>query len=258
MKIFLSFEKKSKLNPLHPLYMYIERRCFEKATKIIANSEMVKNEIISAYGVDSDKISVVYSGIELKQFTYEYSFKRLAQEFPIKENSSIILFVGSGFKRKGVYEFLNILAALESREVIAFVVGKEKNIEYYKSLAQELGIASRVFFTGARLDVDDFYAVSDIFLFPTHYEPFGNVILEAMNMKNVVFTTRQCGASELLSQGFIMENPTDFSLVGKINKLLGNAQDLKAIKENNRIKSKQFSIEKNLEHTLNVIDEVIN
>jgi len=257
-KIFLSIEKKSKLNPLHPLYLFLEKRCFEKASKIIANSKMVKNNIISAYGIDSDKISVVYSGIELKEINYQYSFQKIAQEFQIKEGSPIILFVGSGFKRKGVKEFLQIIAALKNKEVIAFVVGKEKNLKDYKVLASELGIQSRVIFTGARLDVNDFYSISDIFLFPTHYEPFGNVILEAMHFKNVVFTTSQCGASELLSHEYIMQKPTDFSIINKIDKLLENTPSLKLTQENNRARSKQFSIEKNFEKTLKIIDEVIN
>lgn len=257
-KIFLEIEKKSKLNPLHPIYLFVEKRCFQRAHKIIAISKMVKNNIISSYGIDSNKISVIYNGIDLKKVDYESSFSRISKTFPLKKNTKVILFVGSGYKRKGLEEFIRIIAALKNQEVIAIVVGKEKNITYYKNLTLELGINSRVIFAGARTDVDDFYAISDIFLFPTHYEPFGNVILEAMNMKNVVFTTSQCGGSELLSREFIMKNPSDFSIVEKIDKLLVNIKDLRSNQEFNRKKSKNFSIEKNLEQTLNIIDEVID
>ena len=55
-----------------------------------------------------------------------------------------------------------------------------------------------------------------------------------------------------------MEDPADFSVVNKINKLLGNQKKLKAIQEINRIKSKQFSTEKNLELTLDIIEEVMD
>ena len=257
-KTFLSIEKKSKLNPLHLVYLFIEKRCFKKAIKIIAISEMVRKNIISTYQVNPEKISVIYNGIELKTKNYEHSFEKLSREFPIKKETPIILFVGSGFKRKGAEEFLKIFAALSSKKTISIMVGKEKNIKYFKSLAIKLSIDSRVIFTGPRVDVEDFYNISDIFLFPTHYEPFGNVILEAMNFGNVVFTSNQCGGGELLNKEFIMENSNDFSVVGKIDALLGNPSKLKTIQENNRKKSKQFSIEKNLELTLNVIDEVIN
>ena len=153
---------------------------------------------------------------------------------------------------------MKIFAELSCKDAIAIMVGKDKNLKYYKSLAIELGLHSRVIFTGPRTDVDNFFNISDIFLFPTHYEPFGNVILEAMNLNNAVFTSSQCGGGELLDKEFIMENSDDFSVVGKIDALLKDKDSLKRIKENNRKKSLQFSIEKNLEYTLNVIDEVIN
>ncbi len=257
-KIFLSIEKKSKLNPLHPLYLYLERQCFKNAKKIIANSEMVKNEIINSYKINPEKIRVIYSGIELKEFEYRLSFHKLSNEFDIKENSPIILFVGSGYKRKGVYEFLNIIASLDNSDVIAFIVGKEKKIEFYKNLAEQLGIESRVFFVGARNDVDDFYTISDIFLFPTHYEPFGNVILEAMNKKNVIFTTMQNGASEIIDKEFLMQSPSDYSVVDKINKLISDPIKIKSIQEENLSMSRNFSIDNNLKQTIDLIDEVTN
>ena len=257
-KKFLEIEKKSKLNPLHPLYLYLEKRCFNNAKKIIANSEMVKKEIVSLYQINPEKIRVVYSGIELKESDYETSFNKLLDEFGFNKNSSIILFVGSGYKRKGVHEFLKIIASLKSKEVIAFIIGKEKKIALYKNIAKELGIESKVIFTGARNDVDDFYTASDIFLFPTHYEPFGNVILEAMNKKNVIFTTMQNGASEILDREFLMQSPSDYSVVNKIDILLKNPNEMKLVQEKNFRNSKKFSIEKNLEQTLGVIDEVIN
>lgn len=257
-KTFLGIEKKSKLNPLHQVYLFFEKRCFSKASKIIAISEMVKNNIISAYKVDSEKISVVYNGIELKEIDYEYSFKKLSREFSIPKGWPIILFVGSGFQRKGVKEFLQIFAALSNKKVMSLIVGKDKDMNYYSSLASELGVESRVIFTGSRLDVDDFFTISDIFLFPTHYEPFGNVILEAMNFNNAVYTTSQCGGGELLGKEFIMQNPYDLSIVDRIDELLVDDNSLKKIKQTNRKKSQEFSIEKNLELTLNIIDEVIN
>jgi UDP-glucose:(heptosyl)LPS alpha-1,3-glucosyltransferase len=114
-----------------------------------------------------------------------------------------------------------------------------------------------VIFTGPREDVDDFYAISDIFLLPTHYEPFSNVVLEAMNFENVVFTTRQNGASELLDKRFIMDSPKDNKVVKSIDNLLSNETNLKEEQIKNREKSKLFSIEENLNKTLEVINDYI-
>ena len=131
-------------------------------------------------------------------------------------------------------------------------------MSYYQNLAKELCIEKQVIFTGPREDVDDFYTISDIFLFPTHYEPFGNVVLEAMNLRNVVFTTKQCGGSELLDNEFIMQSPDDISVIQKINNLLENSDKLAMIQEKNRFKSTKFSIENNVAETLQIIDEIVN
>jgi len=252
-KVFLSIENKSKLNPLHPVYLFLERRCFNNAKRIIANSNMIKDEIINTYGVNSNKIDVIYNGVESKKIVYQDSFDRLSKEFDLDKSMSILLYVGSGFKRKGVEEFLEIVAKVQAKNIKAFIVGKEKNIEYYKQLSRDLKVDKKVIFTGPRGDVDDFYTISDIFLFPTRYEPFSNVVLEAMSFKNAVFTTRQNGAHEILENEYIMNNSQDFSVVKKIDQLLANANDLNDIKDNNKSKADHFSIELNMKDTMNVI-----
>jgi len=137
-------------------------------------------------------------------------------------------------------------------------VGKDKNIRYYQQLAKEFNIDKKVIFTGPREDVDDFYTISDIFILPTHYEPFSNVILEAMNFKNVVFTTRQNGASEILNPEYMAESPNDLSIVPTIKKLLSDKNKLEEEKATNRETSKKFSIERNLKESLKIISTVVN
>jgi len=84
-KVFLSIEKKSRTNLLHPIYLFLEKQCFNKAKYIIANSQMVKNEIINTYGISSKKITVIYNGIRQKVINYQQSFDKLSKEFSIKQ-----------------------------------------------------------------------------------------------------------------------------------------------------------------------------
>jgi len=254
-KVFLSIENKSKLNPLHPIYLYLEKRCFNNAKRIIANSHMIKDEIINIYSIDPSKIDVVYNGIEPKKVDYSHSFNKLSKEFNLNKGAPILLYVGSGFKRKGVEEFLEIIARLKTENVQAFIIGKEKNFEYYKQLSKDLKINKKVIFTGPRQDVDDFYAISDVFLFPTRYEPFSNVLLEAMSSKNAVFTTKQNGAHEILEGKYIMPNSRDYSVAGKIDTLLEDTEALCAIKQANNIKANELSIELNMQKTITTIKQ---
>ncbi|WP_281950390.1 glycosyltransferase family 4 protein [Nitrosophilus kaiyonis] len=253
-KAFLK-TKGFSLNPLHLTYLYLEKKTFNNAKKIIANSILIKEEIIKYYKIDPKKIEVIYNGIEIKDFDKEKAKKELQKEFKI-DDEKIILFIGSGFKRKGAKEFLEIISQIDI-DFKAFIVGKEKNISFYKNYAKELKIDKNVFFTGPRKDVDIFYAASDIFIFPTHYEPFSNVVLEAMSFENIVFTTKQNGASEILKKEYIMQNPKDFSIVSKIKTLLNDEENLNKIQKEMKNIAKNYTIEKNAQKTLEVINEFI-
>jgi UDP-glucose:(heptosyl)LPS alpha-1,3-glucosyltransferase len=133
-------------------------------------------------------------------------------------------------------------------------VGKEKNLEWYKNYAKSLGIENKVIFTGPRSDVDKFYSMADIFVFPTRYEPFGSVIIEALSFENVVFTTKTCGGGEILPDEWII----DENIVNKIQKLLDNNKQLEKLKKQAKKISANFSIENNVDKTIKVINEVIN
>lgn len=249
--------KKRKLNPLNIVYLYLERKCFQNCQIIIANSNMIKKQIMDAYGIDSAKISVVYNGINVKKSCYNQSLSKLSQEFNLCFDKKIILFVGSGFERKGVHEFLLIISKLKETNFHAFVVGKEKKMGHYKSIAKSLQIEKLVTFTGQRHDVDDFYAISDILLFPTKYEPFSNVVLEAMSFNNVVFTTKQNGAHEILEKRYVLQTPEDLSVVPAIESLLKNSQELEQVKRKNFSKVQGFTMEKNARETMAIVNNFL-
>ncbi len=257
-KVYMKIENKSVLNPLNLVYLYIEKRVFKNAKKIIAISNMVKNNIISSYKIEPKKIEVIYNGIKITKFDYKRSYQKITNEFGQILDETIFLFVGSGYKRKGVEEFLQILSKISDKNFKAFIIGKDKNIEHYKYFAKNLNIAEKIIFTGSRKDVNDFYTIADIFLFPTKYEPFGNVILEAMNFHNVVITTKLCGGGEILDKNLIMETPDDFSIVQKIDELLNNQVRMEEIKKKNFKIVQNFTIEKNAKKTMDVIYEYLD
>jgi UDP-glucose:(heptosyl)LPS alpha-1,3-glucosyltransferase len=165
-KVFLTVERKSRLNPLHPIYLFLEKRCFRNAKRIIANSQMVREQIIETYDIDPNKIKVVRNGIETKEIHYQQSFEKLSKEFSITKGHPILLYVGSGFKRKGVKEFLQIIAKLEITNLKAFVIGKEKNIEYYHQLVKELDLESQVILLAQEKMLMIFIQSAIFFFFP--------------------------------------------------------------------------------------------
>ncbi len=256
-KTALMHDKKSCLNPLCKVKLSLEKKCLENSKLIITNSNMVKNDIIKTYSIKEDKIKVLNAGIALGDSRYNFAFSRLNKEFHISENDRLILFVGSNFKKNGVKEFLEIFSKLENKFVKAFIIGEEEKHAFYEKIAKKLKITNRVYFAGERQDVRDFYILCDIFLYPTMYEPFGDAILEAMNCKSVVITTKNCGASEILdNKDLLMNASDDFSIITKIDKLLANPSDLQKIKEENFEISKKYSMKQNAEETFKLISSL--
>lgn len=244
------------LNPLHPVYLWLEKRTLQNAKTIIANSMKVKKDILDSYDIDPEKIKVIYNGVPIRPFDKESAKRQLCQEFGIPQETKILLYVGSGFERKGVKELLDLFKEI-GPDFRAFVVGKEKRIERYEAIAAAHGLDKKLFFTGPRKDVETFYAAADLFLFPTRYEPFSNVVLEALSYENVVFTTAQNGASEILEERYVMKTPDDKSVLPLIERLLTDEEALKKAQKKAGELAKNYSIEKNVEKTIEVIEETL-
>jgi UDP-glucose:(heptosyl)LPS alpha-1,3-glucosyltransferase len=246
--------KKKSFNLLNPVYLFLEQRCFRNARKIIANSMMVRNDIIRHYKIDPDKINVIYSGVELDLDNSLAGSVR--QELSIDLSTPIILFVGSGFARKGVSEMLYLLAKLD-HDFFAIIVGKDKHIKHYIALSDRLGLAGKVKFIGPVRDIDRYYVDSDILMLPARYEPFSNVVLEAMRGGNAVITTRQNGAAEILQDEFVMRESSDEKILPVLQRLLDQPDYLAKIKQQNLDVIREFSIEKNASETLALIEETM-
>jgi len=254
-KHFVKIEEKSYLNPLHSLTIFFEKRSFFNSKKVIANSKMVKREILHYYDIPSEKVEVIYNGIDTKEYCSDRAKEDLSSHFPIA-GKTIFLVVGSGFKRKGVKEFLLLLSKLNIEDYFGFVVGGDKNLDTYKKIALELGIEKNIAFTGKRKDIGKFYSISDFFILPSHYDPFSNAVLEAMINRNIVFTTEQNGAHEILEDGFIMNDSNDLSIIDLINKIIANKKLMDIYKQRNYEVAMNFTIENNLEQTFRLIQEI--
>ena len=247
--------KEKSINPLNPVYLYLEKRCFRNAKKIIANSLMIKQQIMHHYAIDSDKISVIYSGVEPEVDAPNAG--SLRDELSIDPSAQVILFVGSGFARKGVSDMLHLLAKLE-RKFFAIIVGKDKHLKRYIALSEQLGLTDKVKFIGPVSDIDRYYVDSDILMLPTRYEPFSNVVLEAMRGSNAVITTRQNGAAEILQNELLMDQSSDEKILPVLRRLLDEPGYLQEIKNLNRETIKEFTIERNARETLALIETTMN
>jgi len=211
----------NRFNPLHMVLLWIEREIFREGNykMIIAISKRGKEEIVKHYGVPRKQIKVVYNAIDRRRFDFEDRMKtreEVRKKIGIPGDAPLLIFVGSGFKRKGLPATIRALTKLNSK-ILLMVIGRDR-IGPYLSLAKKQNVEKRVFFVGPVVDVERYYCASDLFVFPTVYEPFGNVCLEAMAAGLPVVTSRISGGSEVLDEGrngYVVEDPTDYFAIAE-------------------------------------------
>ena len=248
------------LNPLQQAYVRLERRMFTdpQLLAIIANSKTGKQDIIRLYHVDPDRIQVVYNGIDpvcRDEHLREIKRRELAAEFALGDELRI-LYVGSGFRRKGVAAAIAAVAHL-TRPFRLFIVGKGRAGEY-RRMAQRMGIVGSVVFTGPRKDVELFYQGSDLFIFPTLYDPFSNATLEAMAHGLPVITSRFNGVSELIrtgENGFVVQDPLDSAAIGNCLQDLTDEAYRRSMGEQAAETAAAFTMQQNVCETLEVIQK---
>lgn len=230
---------KSKYHPYHDhknvkniyqlLYTSLNallERCALKYTKqIIAVSEQVKQELVQYTKIQPERISVISNGVDLNEF-YPRSVNR--EDFNLDLNATYGLFAGDlKSKRKNLDTVLHAMTKVDTVNLL--VLGYTEKSQY-PNMARNLGLSDRVHFLGYRKDVAEIMSLADLFVFPSKYEPFSLVILEAMASGLPVITSSRCGAVELLSENsaVVIEDPEDTgTLIKVLTELVSNKERLK-------------------------------
>ena len=250
------------LNPIQLAYLRLERGLFTdpRLKAIIANSRAGKAEIVELYGVDPEKIHVVYNGIDAASFPLERrgEFREsLAREYGLAGELRV-LYVGSGFARKGVPALIEAAALLQI-PITLFVVGKGRSGSLERRV-RALAPAGRVIFTGPVRDVERFYLGCDLFVFPTLYDPFSNATLEAMACGLPVITSRFNGVAELIEEGksgFVLADPLDAGEIARCITELGEEKLRLEMGRGARLAVQGLTMVRNSRESLAVLEKVM-
>jgi UDP-glucose:(heptosyl)LPS alpha-1,3-glucosyltransferase len=218
------------LSPYHRYVLQAEGRLFAspRLAAVICNSEMVKRELAAHFGYPAERVHVIYSGVDAARFHPGLRAQHRAEvraRHGIAADATLLLFVGSGFLRKGLQPLLVAMASLPPDTYLA-IVGKDRQTARYRRLARRLGIDRRVQFLGPQREVAPYYGAADVFVLPTLYDPFPNAVLEAMAAGLPVVTGTKSGASDIVREGengFICDPLHRAALVDAIRRLLDPA-----------------------------------
>ncbi len=172
-----------------------------ESSEVIVNSNYMKGELQRLFGLPYEKINVVPNGVNLSLFNgieRDYNFRRKYA----MDNEKIILFMGRLVYEKGVQHLIaampKILNGYHDSKLV--ICGKGAMLDELRAQANAMGIGNKVYFAGYMngKDVQRMYKAADIAVFPSTYEPFGIVALEAMLSENPVVVSDIGGLNEIV------------------------------------------------------------
>lgn len=174
--------------------------------RVICCSAFMKGEVHNFFNLPEDKIDVIPNGVNVPQYpsgdVESLAHFRSMYALPTEQ---IVISVGRIVAEKGVHVLLaavpRVLAVFPSAKFV--VVGVGPMLEELRRMAWELGVNEKVLFTGfiPDEDRDRLYRVADCAVFPSLYEPFGIVALEAMAHRCPVVVSDIGGLREVVTHG---------------------------------------------------------
>lgn len=200
------------------LYTHINRFLYTKkvqygaknASRIIAVSDQTKQDIVRLLGVDESRIKVVYQGCD-RQFYHRVSpesMEFIRQRFTLP--SEYLLYVGTIEERKNL---LKIVEALDKGNIYCPLVVVGRKTDYYKQVKNYIeknGMNNIQFLDQVQVsDLPAIYQGSSGFIYPSSYEGFGIPILEALNSRVPVITSKGGCLEETAGKGGLLIDPNN-------------------------------------------------
>jgi UDP-glucose:(heptosyl)LPS alpha-1,3-glucosyltransferase len=193
----------------------LERRQFCDPSRLIAVSQMVRDQIALCYGLNAAQIAVIHNAIETQRFA---AGKLAALRAPARAkwalgDATTFVLVANNFHLKGVGAALHALARLRLPPArLRLLIAGSGDIPSYQRLARRLQISAQVVFAGRLGRVEEAYAAADVALQPTRYDACSLATVEGLASGLPTITTRRNGAAELLghgTHGYILDDAED-------------------------------------------------
>jgi UDP-glucose:(heptosyl)LPS alpha-1,3-glucosyltransferase len=226
---------------------------------VIVNSNMVADDLMRHYNFPRERIHLVPNGIDLKRFSLiarERHRTEVRQQLGIPASAPVVLFVGSGFDRKGLARAIESVASQTGVPHLV-VVGRDRRPAAFKARAERAGLAGRFHLVGPVKDPVPYYGAADALILPTIYDPFPSTVLEALACGLPVVTTTGCGAREVakeLDPALVCDAYDADALDTGLQRALAMAgnPDIKEVA--NRLAS-NYGIDRMIDRTLEIYDE---
>jgi glycosyltransferase involved in cell wall biosynthesis len=249
-----------------PTQTTVERYAFRLAHAVVANSVAVKKYLLGL-GVSSNKIEVIYNGIDLSRFNQNGRPSEALQRLNLAaiQGRPVITMVANFESTVKDHPMLLRAAQRVKREVseAVFVLAGDGELRgEMQKLAEELGLTESCFFIGRCARVPDLLAASDIGVLSSQAEGFSNSILEYMAAGRAVVATDVGGASEAIVEGetgHLIKAGDDRAMADRIIALLKDPARRRTLGLNGRrLVEQRFSCEARLANTSALYQKFLN
>lgn len=194
------------ISPWHRFILRQERRMYEdpRLRAVICNSYMVRDDLARRFPALAPRLHVIHNGIDLETFhpgLRETHRARLRAELGVPDDRRVLLYVGSGYARKGVPALLEAMRQPKLAGAELWIVGKDRQEKTLSAHAKAVGLGSRVRFLGPQREVGPWLGAADAFALPTLYDPMPNAALEALAAGLPILASASSGVAELIDAG---------------------------------------------------------
>jgi glycosyltransferase involved in cell wall biosynthesis len=223
----------------------LEKPVYQRARCVVAVSPRTGRELVEQVHLPKQQVQVICNGVDPDEFFPDpESRARVRRELAIPADRMALLYVGEyAVPRKGLATVLEALAGLP-KNIHLYIAGRGSTAPYATLLAP---VEARVHFLGFRRDVADLFRAADAFVYPSRYDTFSLVLLEALASGLPVVTTLASGFGELMTSGqhgFVINDPYDVGAVRKAILRLHDEPDLAmTIAQAGRALAEQYSWE---------------
>jgi glycosyltransferase involved in cell wall biosynthesis len=210
------------------------------ADRVVTVSRALAEEVQRIYSTPSEKLAVVYNGVDTHRFDAEVDVPAVRRSYGVGPDDSVVLFVGRMTWQKGPDLLLGAIPeVLRHRRNTRFVfVGDGDMRSALEGQASAAGLFSSVRFLGARngTDLVGLFKSADVVCVPSRNEPFGIVVLEAWSATQPVVVTCNGGPREFVRDqetGWVVD-PNRQSLGWALGAALGDEANADRIAANGR------------------------
>jgi glycosyltransferase involved in cell wall biosynthesis len=200
----------------HRLHALVEPWVYRKVRRIVVPSLGLARELAAEYPFTRDKIDIIPNPIDLERMRRPEAFDRDGFRLNLKfdQEDVALVFVALGhFERKGLPLLLEALSRLHQPHLKLVVVGGQPDlVAAYKARVERMGLTGQVAFAGLQRDVRPYFWAADAFAFPSYYEVFPLVSLEAAVAGLPLLVTPLYGVEEFIrhgENGLLLERTVD-------------------------------------------------